>query len=225
MKPDTHAQINDASWLCTLPGSWIKSQAGELAEITGPCFFSWQVTSSCGRSRPIYIPMKSCAVSHGKATVSNVSSKFRKESHQQRQPGFDSSVLRGKHLKIVSRGENCQVRLVMQVICTTCWCDSWLFRTWLPPTSLTMSTHNECTGEYTLSYSFNLSHWNSWPVGGWSELIIWYLQESDVVPPLAGGAGYQLRDKQQKQLMKTKIWKGRHKPKALEKGLRKQNFT
>ncbi len=36
----------------------------------GRIHFSWLVTSSCGWSRPIYIPMKSCA-------VSKVSSKFR----------------------------------------------------------------------------------------------------------------------------------------------------
>jgi hypothetical protein len=43
----------------------------------GRFFYWWQVTSSCGRHRPIYIPMKSCAVSYGKPTVSKVSSKFR----------------------------------------------------------------------------------------------------------------------------------------------------
>jgi hypothetical protein len=60
-------------------------------------FFLWLVTSSCGWSRPIYIPMKSCAVSHGKATVSNVCSKFRKESHQQeRRPA--SLVLKGQRV-------------------------------------------------------------------------------------------------------------------------------
>ena len=89
----------------------------------GRILFSWLVTSSCGWSRPIYIPMKSCAVSYGKATVSKVSSKFRifwfrvastrkaldlkGQSVERRESSFTfiRRGLREKLLRIVSRGD------------------------------------------------------------------------------------------------------------------------
>ena len=41
----------------------------------------------------------------------------------------------------------------MSVICNTCWCVSWLVWAWSQPDSLTMSTHNGCTGAYTYTLS------------------------------------------------------------------------
>ena len=156
-----------------------------------------------------YISMKRCVVSCETATISKVGlnplSRLKRPER--------AACCGGERQILGSRGS---FKRSGMVICETCLRDSWLVRTWSQSTSLAMSSHNECIGAYTLSYSFKLM---IQPVSlNLSESIIWYLQESDVVTQLAG---YQLKNKQQKKLMNTRIWKGQHKPKALEKRLHK----